>query len=718
MSLDGSINSTFNPGYSTDISFANTFNSGGPFVEDSSGNFYVGGNFISYNGTSAIRLIKLFPSGSIDTSFNVGPTGFNSEVKCIAIDSAGKLYVGGTFTSYQGVTANRIIKLNTDGSKDATFDNSTGFSTNSVFTITLDSAGKLYVGGSFTNYKGVAANRIIKLNTDGSKDATFDNSTGFDTGEVHLIKLDSSGKLVVIGTFTAYKSTTTNRIARILTTGALDTTFLNGVGTGFTVGSPYNFVFDSAGKLYVVGNFTTYNGVLAQNRIIKLNTDGTKDTSFNFGTGFNGTTSGIVIDSSGKIYVGGGFSTYNGITQPYIFSLNSDGTQNSSFDAQGTGLFKGFNSTVNALKLSSTDKIYALGLFTTYQAYDMGIIALNTTGSKSTAFNNYKGVSNSAISAGSIICSVKDSAGNIYAGGTFTTYNLTTANYIIKLFPDGSIDTSFNTGTGFNSSVFALAIDPSTGKIYAGGFFTTFNGNTAQYIIRLNTNGQRDPTFDTTTGFNSNVNTIALDSSGNLYVGGGFTTYKSTNATYIVKLFSNASIDTSFAIAGTTFNASIQTIVLDSAGKLYVGGTFTLYRGAANLRIIKLNTDNSKDTSFDNTTGFNTNVTQIVLDSAGKLYVAGLFTLYKSVSANSIIKLNTDGSKDTSFNFGTGFNSQTQGLFIDASGSIYVGGLFITYNGSFAGGIIKLLPTGAIDTSFNVTSAGFNTSVRSIIKLT
>ena len=672
INLDGSINSTFNPGYSFDVALNNTFNTGGPFVEDSSGNFYVGGNFISYNGTSAIRLIKLFPSGSIDTSFNVGPTGFNSEVKCIAIDSAGKLYVGGTFTSYQGVTANRIIKLNTDGSKDTTFDNSTAFAGQTVY----------------------------------------------------LIRLDSSGRLLVIGAFTSYKSTTTNGIVRILTTGALDTTFLNGVGTGFTVGTPYSFVFDSAGKPYVVGNFTTYNGVLAQNRIIKLNTDGTKDTTFNFGTGFNSNTNGIVIDSSGKIYVGGIFSAYNGISQSFIFSLNSDGTQNTSLDVQGTGLYKGFNAAALGLLLSSTNKLYAIGGFTTYQAYDMGVIALNTTGSKSTAFNNYKGISISSTQAGQGLCSAKDSAGNVYVCGVFSTYNGTPSVNIIKLFPDGSIDTSFNTGTGFVGSVITIVIDPSTGKIYAGGAFITYNGSNALNIIRLNTDGQRDPTFDTTTGFNSTVNTIALDSSGDLYVGGLFTLYKAVNATRIVKLFSsNASIDTSFAIAGTTFNQGVQTIVLDSAGKLYVGGAFTTYRGLTNIRIIKLNTDNSKDSSFDNTTGFgNGQANQIALDSAGKLYVVGTFTTYKSVSANFIIKINTDGTKDTSFNFGTGFNYQTYSLFIDSSGSIYVGGYYTSYNGSFAGGIIKLLATGAIDTAFTVTSAGFNTNnslgVRSIIKLT
>jgi hypothetical protein len=98
----------------------------------------------------------------------------------------------GTFTTYKGVAANRIIRLNPDGSKDTDFDNSTGFNI-AVNTLLLDSNGKLYVGGVFTTYKGVAANSIIRLNPDGSKDTDFDNSTGFSAHTVNTLLLDSNG---------------------------------------------------------------------------------------------------------------------------------------------------------------------------------------------------------------------------------------------------------------------------------------------------------------------------------------------------------------------------------------------------------------------------------------------------------------------------------------------------------------------------------------------
>jgi len=111
-----------------------------------------------------------------------------------------------------------------NGSKDTEFDNSTGFGATSVTTITIDSNGKIYVGGSFTTYKGVEANYIIRLNPDGSKDTGFDNSTSFN-GAVYDITIDSNGKIYVGGLFTTYKGVEANRIIR------LDTAFIPFIST-------------------------------------------------------------------------------------------------------------------------------------------------------------------------------------------------------------------------------------------------------------------------------------------------------------------------------------------------------------------------------------------------------------------------------------------------------------------------------------------------------
>jgi uncharacterized delta-60 repeat protein len=168
---------------------------------DSNGKIYVGGFFAIYNGIDAGRIIRLNPDGSRDTDFDMG-SGFNFSVNDIKIDADGKIYVGGVFSSYNGVGANRIIRLNPDGSRDTDFDMGSGFN-QPVIDITIDANGKIYVGGGFTSYNGVAANRIIRLNPDGSRDTDFDIGTGFNGG-VEDIKIDADGKIYVCGDFVSY----------------------------------------------------------------------------------------------------------------------------------------------------------------------------------------------------------------------------------------------------------------------------------------------------------------------------------------------------------------------------------------------------------------------------------------------------------------------------------------------------------------------------------
>ena len=129
--------------------------------------------------------------------------GFNGNVISIAIQPDGKILCGGAFTTYKGLTENFIIRLNSDGTKDLTFDNSIGFNVN-VFSIAIQSDGKILCGGFFTTYKGLTENRIIRLNSDGTKDLTFDNSIGFN-GNVISIAIQPDGKILCGGAFTTYK---------------------------------------------------------------------------------------------------------------------------------------------------------------------------------------------------------------------------------------------------------------------------------------------------------------------------------------------------------------------------------------------------------------------------------------------------------------------------------------------------------------------------------
>lgn len=337
-------------------------------------------------------------------------------------------------------------------------------------------------------------------------------------------------------------------------------------------------------KIVVGGLFLSFNGS-TYNRIAVLNSDGTKDIDFlisnNFGNGFDGAVSIIKIQQDKKIIVGGSFTSYKGGISYRITRLTTNGNLDGTFFVSN-----GCNNTVNSIQIQSNNKIIL--------------------------------------------------------GGFFTTCGGVNVNRIVRLNTNGSVDTNFNIGTGFNNLVYTVAVQ-SDDKIIVGGIFTTYNGLSANRIIRLNSDGTRDTSFNIGTGFNSNVASLVVQSDGKIIVGGTFGSYNGTARTRIIRLNSDGTVDTSFTI-GTGFNNVVSALQIQSDGKILAGGTFTAYNGISKSRIARLNSDGTLDSSFIASLG---TVNTIQIQSDGKIIAGG----------SGMTRLNSDGTIDTTFNIGTGFNN-------------------------------------------------------------
>ncbi len=372
----------------------------------------------------------------------------------------------------------------------------------------------------------------------------FDYGTGFDS-DVYSIAVQSDGKIIVGGVFTSYNGTLVNGIIRLNTDGSIDSTFV--YGTGF-VGIVSIIVIQSDGKIVVGGTFTSYDGTPA-NGIIRLDSDGSVDGTFVYGTGFVGSSSIIAIQSDGKIIVGGSFTSYDGTPASGIIRLDSDGSVDGTF-VYGTG----FDFGVNAITIQSDGKIIAGGNFTSYDATSAnGIIRLDSNGSIDGSFIYGTGF------IGTVLIANIQSDGKIIVGGNFTSYDGTSANRIIRLESNGSIDGTFAYGTGFNNTTYTFIIQ-SDGKIIVGGAFSSYNGTSANGIIRLDSNGSVDGTFDYGTGFNSFVYILTVQSDGEIIIGGGFTEYNTTAAGFIVVLNSNGSVNLSTEAVEIVVNGGNTTI--------------------------------------------------------------------------------------------------------------------------------------------------------------
>ncbi len=320
----------------------------------SDGKILAGGGFTNYNGTNINRIVRLNTNGSIDASFNVG-SGFNGDVWAMALQSDGKILVGGGFTNYNGTSANRLIRLNTNGSVDNTFNMGTGVSAE-VYAINIQSTGKIIIGGRFAGYNNVTQRCIARLNTDGTLDNTFNIGSGLGNTAI-TIAIQNDDKILVGGFLTSYNGTSSNRIVRINTNGTIDNTFNTGSGFNDNV---YKIQIQPDGKILVGGDFTSYNST-GYNFIVRLNTNGSADATFNIGTGTNNIVRSVAIQSDGRIVIGGWFSSYNGTFSNNIIRLNSNGSADLTFNVgQGT------SDTVWSISLQTDGKIIVLGYYSVF----------------------------------------------------------------------------------------------------------------------------------------------------------------------------------------------------------------------------------------------------------------------------------------------------------------------------------------------------------------
>jgi uncharacterized delta-60 repeat protein len=360
--------------------------------------------------------------GALDTAFNTG-TGFNNEVIGITTQVDGKVIVSGIFTEFNGDARNGIARLNSDGSLDTSFNPGLGGLGRKTFII---SNGKILYVGFFTSFNGVPAKGIIKLNQDGSIDPSLNSTIGVNGDIRHAAEL-SDGKIIIAGTFTNYNGISRNRIARLNSDGSLDISFDPGLGAD-------NFIREIAttpdGKIVIIGGFTSYNGI-SRNRIARLNSDGSLDTTFDPGLGIETTrTPGsftawpVELQSDGKILIAGDFTSYNGVPRNGIARLNTDGSLDTTFDP-GLGINLGGATDLRGLKI-----------------YD----------------------------------------NKIYLSGSITSYGGITRESIVRINFDGSLDTSFNSGSIAHIQDFDFT---SNKTMYLGGFFTTHNGNIANRISRI-----------------------------------------------------------------------------------------------------------------------------------------------------------------------------------------------------------------------------------------
>src|SRR5437762_12378961 len=193
------------------------------------GKVIVAGRFTQANNVGRNRIARFKFNGSLDTSFDPG-TGADGEITAAVLQPDGRIVVAGRFTSFNGFTHNRVCRLNANGSVDQTFGLGNGIN-NAALALALQSDGRIIVGGQVTQVDLTLRNNLARLNTNGSVDLSFDPGIG-PSGDVNAIVIQPDGRIIIGGTFIGYNGFARGGIARVLGNGALDPSFDSGVGTG------------------------------------------------------------------------------------------------------------------------------------------------------------------------------------------------------------------------------------------------------------------------------------------------------------------------------------------------------------------------------------------------------------------------------------------------------------------------------------------------------
>ncbi len=306
--------------------------------------------------------------------------------------------------------------------------------------------------------------------------------------------------------------------------------------------------------------------------------------------------------------------------------------------------------------------------------------------------------------------------GEAVIAGDFDAFDSQPINYIARLQTNGLLDNSMTAlGRGPNNFVNALVID-ATGHMIIGGNFTSVNATNAFFIARLNYDGSLDTTFTNGYGFNGDVYTLALDANGNILVGGAFTSFDKTNCNHIARLLPGGGMDTNFLPCsgiGLTngTDQDVHAVALDNQGNIILGGNFTRINGTNWSHIARLLPNGTLDTTFNPGFGADGNVMALAVQPNSSIIMAGAFHHFNLISRNSIARLTATGALDTTFNPGIGFDDIVYSLVLQPDGNILAGGQFTTYNGVRRVGLARVLggPAGQggwLDTSFMDT--GYN----------
>jgi len=630
---------------------------------DTDGGVLVGGRFTSIGGQSHQRVARLNPNLTMDASFNTS-AGANSDVWDVAVTPDGKIYIGGSFTTYGGDnTSPYLCRLNRDGSLDTSFA-ITGL--NIVYQVVPTADDKIVAGGAFS----LVGNRYIaRFNSDGSHDTSFTANTTNVRYVYALVQTPDGGWLA---------GTRFGNLFRFDADGVQDNTWPTQANNDV-----WSLAIEEDGQIVVGGNFTTIGGQ-SINRIARLNSNGTIDPSFTMRDGTNAVVYALGVQPLGKIWIGGGFSTYRGVTAGKLALLNGDPLDLAIVQNPSEVVIEPGQTAQFSVVAKATDTIL-------YQWQRNGINLIDG--------GDISGATTDTLSLANVTNADEDNYQVVVTHSVTSASKTSEAKQLVVLGAPEILTQpeAVSTEAGLDAvfSVLARGISPMTYQWYIDGSPLSESSDVS---------GTATDTLSL-----SNLQ-VANSGQVSVKVTNGLGNIDSSTAELLVEKFA-AGLDHSVVLP-VSVSSTIYDVLPFDDGSYIIGGQFASigYNGGSASRrsLAKFNADGSADLTFPQINGGGT-VYAIEKSPDGKIYVAGGFGSFKFsstvITSKRIIRLNADGTHDATFNPGVGPNNNVKIIRPLDNGKVFIAGDFASI--SDADGIVAgtaymaLLNTdGTVDTTF------------------
>jgi N-acetylneuraminic acid mutarotase len=631
-------------------------------------------------------------SGTWDTQFGLPVPGIAGEIRALAIDRQGNVYVGGAFRAVGGISTvvNNIVQYNVQTNSWSALgtgaNNGVSFAglIGGVHALAVDGQGRVYVGGDFTQAGGVSANNVARFDPATNSWSALGAGVSFSLGsggEVNALAIDGQGRVYVGGDFTQAGGVSANNVARFdpatNSWSALGTGANNGVSDTSFFERVNALAIDRQGRIYVGGRFTRA-GEVSANRVARFDPQANSWSAL--GTGANNGISGdetsfpgpsvsaLAVDEQGRVYVGGDFTQAGGVSARSVARFDP---ATNSWSALGTGANNGVSGSVNALAIDGQGRVYVGGRFPQAGEVSANNVArfdpqANSWSALGTGSSNGVSVRSPISPALGVSALAVDGQGRVYVGGRFAEAGGVSASSVARFNPATNSWSALGTGggSGTNDIVRALAVD-GQGRVYVGGLFTQAGGVSANSVAR----------FDPATNSWSTLGTGA-----------------NNGVTITILGIPGLPLPPDFVLPGI-----VGALAVDGQGNVYVGGFFTRAGGVSANSVARFNPATNSwsalGTGSSNGVSGSRNpilpipsVSALAVDGQGRVYVGGDFTEAGGVSARSVARFNPATNSWSAL--GTGANNGVSGdetplsgpsvsaLAVDGQGRVYVGGRF------------------------------------------